>query len=102
MKAMPRRTDQPYLQTHDQLKRLWEHANSSWGHINSLDQWRLHDYFQPTKDRPTPKLLAHKATGVPWPGSTPPTAHAAVRSVHQQAMPAGQATLGVRVVTVGA
>jgi hypothetical protein len=61
MKAMPRRTDQHYLQTHRQLRRLWEHAQSAYGHLSPTEQWLLHDYFQPSKDLTDLELLEHRA-----------------------------------------
>ena len=58
---MSRHTDQHYLDTHRQLKRLWQHADSAYGRLTPIEQWQLHDYFQPSKDLTDAELLKHRA-----------------------------------------
>lgn len=57
---MSRLTNHHFIQTHHQLRRLWLHANYVYGHLTATEQWRLHDFFQPSMDLTAAELLAHR------------------------------------------
>jgi hypothetical protein len=57
---MPRLNDRQYLKAHKQLRRFWIADNSVFGYLSSNEQWRLHAYFQPSKDLTNDELLVHR------------------------------------------
>jgi hypothetical protein len=58
---MPRLTDQSYLRIHHQLRRFWLNNYIGYADLSSMEQWSLHDYFQPSKDLTDAELLEHRA-----------------------------------------
>jgi len=115
---MARLNDKQYLRTHKQLRRFWEHNNRLYAELTSLEQWQLHDYFQPSKDWPDEQLLEHRAAISAKRPSLPhqagralnkfhaSAAHLAVRRIRAAHTPArvaaGSRKRGDRVITVKA
>ena len=57
---MSRLTPKQYLRTHRQLRRFWLSDDRLYAELTPLEQWQLHDYFQPSKNLTDEELLAHR------------------------------------------
>jgi hypothetical protein len=58
---MPRLSNPDFIKAHHRLKRYWEVAKGApFSRLTTLEQWQLHDFFQPTKDLTDTELLTHR------------------------------------------
>ena len=57
---MPRLTNQQYLKYYQSLSRLWHEDPHTFSYIRPIDQRRLHEYFQLSKDMTSATLLEHR------------------------------------------
>lgn len=57
---MPRLTNQNYLRSHAQLRKLWLDNPRSYDDLKPNEQWALHEFFVPYEDCPDAELLTHR------------------------------------------
>jgi hypothetical protein len=57
---MPRLTANDYLRTHDRLRKLWLQDEGVFAELSPTDQWLLHDFFMPSRERSDLELLMYR------------------------------------------
>jgi hypothetical protein len=59
---MPRLTNSDFIKAHHRLKQYWLELDARpYSRLTALEQWQLHDYFQPTKRLSDSQLRRHRA-----------------------------------------